>query len=392
MKHNFLKHLMRWIILIVIVLSFIELTSYFLYRNINKATYQNQQEIHIIFKKYDVDCDVLYKELSYLFYKTILFHPYRWFSCIKNFNGKYVKTDEYGWRIDRSKVSKDVTKIACFGGSTMFSSTEDTGTIPYHLNSRINTDQVIALNFGVGGYSSTAELMSFIEVVRYEKNIHYAIFYDGVNDVLRYIEYKQRNPSDRIYHYVGYPYPYVSDKSMRNHLHVPDLRRLIYIPYSLKFIKQLLVYNILPKSIASSQVITDYDKEANIITQMYIDNVKDITVLCKANNITPIFLLQPNIFTLSKRLFNERVGITLDYDKKFSDVDLEKLMKLVYYKIANRSELKDKFFYDISDSLNNSPPDEYYIDDCHLFSNGNKIVADRILSIMSNYLPQGYIK
>jgi hypothetical protein len=82
----------------------------------------------------------------------------------------------------------------------------------------------------------------------------------------------------------------------------------------------------------------------------------------------------------------------INYFKKFSDVDSEKLMKLVYHKIANRIEMKDINFYDISDSLNNSPPDEYFLDDCHLFSNSNKIVADRILSILGNYLPQGYIK
>jgi hypothetical protein len=268
MNRNLLKYIIRWIILIGIVLIFIELSSYFFYRNINNPLFKNEQDVAIIFKKYNVDFDKLRQEINFLFFETVLFHPYRWYSCINDFAGEYVKTDKYGWRIDRTKVSKHISKIACFGGSTMFSSTEETGTIPYHLNSRINTEQIIALNFGVGGYSSTTELMSLIEVMRYEKNIRYAIFYDGVNEIYRYIEYKQRNADNKIYSYCGYAYPYVSDKAMRNHLNIIDLRNAIYIPYSLKLIKQLLIYNILPKLTSSRQVITDYDKEADIIIQI----------------------------------------------------------------------------------------------------------------------------
>lgn len=67
-------------------------------------------------------------------------------------------------------------------------------------------------------------------------------------------------------------------------------------------------------------------------------------------------------------------------------------MDLVYKKIDNRKDLRGLNFYDISDCLNHSPKEDYYLDDCHLYSNGNKIVADRILKILSSCIPKSYIK
>ncbi len=104
------------------------------------------------------------------------------------------------------------------------------------------------------------------------------------------------------------------------------------------------------------------------------------------------FLLQPNIYTLDANLLSTTERKAIDSSEKYIDVNLRKLTELVYKKINNRNELRSLNFYDISDSLNHSPKDDYYLDNCHLFSNGNKIVAARILAILSNYLPNRYIK
>jgi hypothetical protein len=392
--HTFFKNVTKWVILVAIVLSVIELSCYFLFKIEHMSTYTNYEEVKNHFRKYNVDYDELRNELQFLYFDSILFSPYRWYSCTPNYNGKYIKTDGYGWRIDRSKISENVSKIACFGGSTMFSITEDTGTIPYHLNSRLNIDNITALNFGVGGYSSTTELMTLIEVLRYEKKIHYAVFYDGVNEVDRYIEFKQKHLQNKIYSCLGYPYPYGLDKAMRNHLNVIDVidyYHSIHKPYVLRLLKELIIYRMMPKLIKSTQSITDYDKEAKTIANIYMCNVKDIAALCSANNIVPFFFLQPNIFTLNDKLLTAAEKNIIANTTQYSDVDPRKLMKAVYKEIDNRKELIEINFYDISDLLNSYPKDDYYIDDCHLYSNANKIVADRILAIIANFIPKNCI-
>lgn len=85
-----------------------------------------------------------------------------------------------------------------------------------YVNAKLNTYIVNALNYGIGGYSSTTELMTLIEVKRYDKYIKYAIFYDGVNEVGRYIEYLQKGSGNPIYKVIGYPYFWPFHNSLRN--------------------------------------------------------------------------------------------------------------------------------------------------------------------------------
>ena len=384
--HELMRNWLKWLILLVIVAFCIEIGSAFIYRITIESGDINKQDLKPFFIKYNTDYEKLQEEFKVLS-KNCLFHPYRWYAS-KKFSGKYVKIDEDGWRIDRSQVPKDIRKIACFGGSTMFSMTADSGTIPYHLNSRLDSGQIMALNFGVGGYSSTSELMAFIEVMRYEKNVKCAIFYDGVNEVYRYIEYKQHDPERKLFSYMGYPYPLLLEKGMRNHLNVIDFREYLYIPYSLRLCKQ--IYYKISKPLTSKELINDYDREAEFIANIYINNIKDIADFCKAKKIMPIFILQPNIFTVNQNMLTEREKNIFNF--KFADVDLEKLTKSAYKRILQSDELKKVNFYNLSDALDQRPPGDYFMDNCHLFDNGNKIVAEKILSILNNYLPQSYIK
>jgi hypothetical protein len=157
LKSNFLK----WVILVLIVLVSIETGSYFLYQwQKQPKTGAAPEELTRIYQRYGVDLAVFGKEIDRLFNHSPRYHPYRWYRLEKNFRGQYVTTDENGFRIDRNQINPNADVIACFGGSTLFSSgTADNETIPYFLNSLMNNRRVNCLNFGGGGYSSTTDLI-----------------------------------------------------------------------------------------------------------------------------------------------------------------------------------------------------------------------------------------
>ncbi len=130
-----------------------------------------------ISKRSAVDYPVLAKEMSDLYYSLPRYHPTRWYTPPSNYRGKYVTTDRYGLRIDRKVVKSDATKILFFGGSTMFSTTtRDQGAIPEIINRRLRLDKTICLNYGIGGYSTYAEIGAFCEALRREKNCKIAVF------------------------------------------------------------------------------------------------------------------------------------------------------------------------------------------------------------------------
>ncbi len=133
---------------------------------------------------------------------------HRGFKNKSNFKGNYVVTDQYGFRIDQRKIN-DKIAVGFFGGSTAFSVyTSQNETIPDQMNNLSNTHQF--LNFGVGGYSSSNEIMTFIESLRAYPTIELAIFYDGVNELgnanggLPY----EGNPDYASEDLIGHPYQY----------------------------------------------------------------------------------------------------------------------------------------------------------------------------------------
>ncbi len=101
---------------------------------------------------------------------------YRWYQNLENFQGVNVITDASGFRIDNRALDNRI-KVGMFGGSTTFSVlTDQNGTIAEHISRQSDVYQV--LNFGVGGYSSSAEIMTLVESLRAYPTLKMAFFYD----------------------------------------------------------------------------------------------------------------------------------------------------------------------------------------------------------------------
>jgi hypothetical protein len=303
-------------------------------------------------------------ELTHVQSNSVLF-PTRWYTNELNFRGNYVITDESGFRIDPMVITEQKS-IGFFGGSTMFSVvTRQQDTIP----AQVHIDTFNSLNFGVGGYSTAVELPTFIEAMRKYGGIRIAVFYDGVNEIGRYLEMLQDRAPQAAFGPVGYYYRIGVDTALGSYFTAAHPSLIIQTP-SMRILGRLL----LRRASASE---TSLGEIAQRITDQYFSNIEDISKTAQANLVRPIFIFQPNIFTTKKLLTaNERAIVQSDATL------MPKLAPLVRATIFADPRAQRLSVIDASDVLDNAEGEIFY-DWCHVNRVGNRIVADRISSAIS---------
>jgi hypothetical protein len=311
---------------------------------------------------YDLAVPEVMNELEIVQSQNIFF-PTRWYTNKLNFNGKYVTTDKSGFRIDSNKTTK-TKNIAFFGGSTMFSiSTKQSETIP----DQINFENFNSLNFGVGGYSSTVEIPTFIEAINKFQNIRIAVFYDGVNEFGRYIEMLQDKAPIDLFTYVGYYYKpgivfSMNEAQLQNN----------QISYKSSFLWLCLRLKEKINAMIQPTNKTNLEDVATKIADQYLNNLEIIDIISKGKKIKPLFFWQPNIFTTKKELTNSELKI-VSKDKTI----IPKLAKLVHDKVMVDPRAKKLHIIDLTHSLDNIKGDIFY-DWCHLNGEGNSAVANQM--------------
>lgn len=295
--------------------------------------------------------DEIRKEISHT-HKNAHLLSYRGYSPLPNYDGKYVITDRLGFRIDENKISKK-PKIAVYGGSTVFSvTTNQENTIPDLI--KVNGFQ--ALNFGVGGYSTTAEMAAFFESLRHYKDIEIAIFYHGVNELGNYREINKEIFSEKLMGgvYRGQFYQAISNYTKPS-ISILD-SNIFYIINKLFAMKE------------SGRYATEPDKIITDIKNIYFENLKIIQAVGDEYGIKTFFILQPTIYSTDEKYLNkeEKVISSSGYAKKLYPLMVDEILK------DRRSD--DFKLYDFSLILNNKK-DNVFIDWHHLNDHGNEIVA-----------------
>ena len=282
---------------------------------------------------------------------------YRWYSNLPNFKGKFVITDNSGFRIDPDSVTDDEI-IGMFGGSTTFSVlTDQQGTIPNQLSDLLPNKQV--LNFGIGGYSSGAEIMTFVEALRLYPGIKTAIFYDGVNELGRAMDRLGENDLLNSYSLIGAPYLEGEKVAFNNYsksLSIND-SNLYYI------------YNRIFKKIIKGSKINDNEKFLKNIADVYYKNLKIIRAICIEYKVDCMFFWQPSIYTVPDNSLNEKERIIL---KETPRSEYLRLTEIVF------SDQRSKIFnlINLKTAFNDKPSNEqYFYDWCHINSKGNFLVA-----------------
>ncbi|HMK67456.1 MAG TPA: hypothetical protein VK433_02815, partial [Stellaceae bacterium] len=253
-----------------------------------------------------VDFDVLRAELEVLYRGEVKLQPYRWYAIPENFHGTYVNTDRDGFRLSPPPTG-EAPLMAFFGGSTIFSiSTSDAHSIPAYLSQALDPAAIQARNFGVGGYSSSAELPLFIEELR-RNRIAVAVFYDGFNEVNTYLGMLQDHPPETYWDAVGYPQSYAYVPAIRN---TASSKALMIEPYTVKLAR--LAWQHLPIGVGNANFIVteaNVDAHAERAASIYLRNLEDIAALAASHGATPVFFWQPNIYTTKKPLSDYERGV-----------------------------------------------------------------------------------
>ena len=288
---------------------------------------------------------------------------YRWYSNQANFKGQHVVTDASGFRIDEETLTNDEV-VGMFGGSTTFSVlTSQDDSIPNLLSDILPGRQV--LNFGVGGYSTGAEIMTFVEALRAYPKMKTAIFYDGVNELGRPLE-RLGAVFNNSYELIGSPY--VTGEINAISRSIPGI--------SLADSNLYYIYKRILPILNKKTDSIDKEKRMLSIVHRYFENVRVLHGICSEYKVECIFMWQPSIFTTSKDVLTIRENQILNETPM---EDYNELTEMIF------QDERSKYFniVNLSNALNTKPAtDQYYYDWCHLSKMGNALVANEIDAII----------
>lgn len=291
---------------------------------------------------------------------------YRWYSNLENFRGRHVITDASGFRIDSQTITSDEI-VGMFGGSTTFSViTTQEDTIPDLLSNMLESRQV--LNFGVGGYSTGAEIMTFVEALRVYPTMTTAIFYDGVNELGRSVERYQDEGVFYPNSYVLIGAPYID--AVRS-----AISKSLSPAVSLADSNLYYIYRRIHQILNRNNDAYEVGSRLNATVNRYFDNIKVLSAICVEYDVKCIFAWQPSIFTTSEDSLTQE---ELKLRNETPLVDYIKLTQMIFE--DNRSELFG--VVNLTGALDLKPSDDqYYYDWCHLNADGNRLVAKAISNL-----------
>ncbi len=378
-------------LLTIILIAIFELFSLVIIKIIIGNQARDYQKRMIISELYENVDFISYLKDSKAFSENILYDPYRGFKNPSNFKSKHINTDEYGRRYSGEKKineKKDVV-IGLFGGSTIFgvAAEGDTRTIPGELQKIIDgnckkfTTKII--NNGVGASNQTQSMIWLIESLGFQK-YDYVIFYDFVNETtFAYSELLNTSSFDQELppRFLTYQYTYfISPQFTKPTLfkvtkyfkktNSYQFSKIIYIKLKNFFLEKKDLSNLSKKGIEQDRKNQKIKKLIN----NYKVNMEIINSLGKNYNFKSYFILQPTLFTKKQLSENEK---TIPHLIDTNYINFEKKV----YEAAKRILKNKNNFFDFSgifEEINST----IYIDDHHMSSKGNKIVAGNIFETL----------
>ena len=263
----------------------------------------------------------------------------------------------------------------------------DEYTIPSLLSKRFaqegHTD-IYCVNCGESAYTFTQELMYLISLLKQGEIPGYAIFYDGVNDILA--AYQNNEPGliqnlESIRERLHYEKPTDSQmlfegikgivirksplaklvKKALGHSHRKRMRELAKAQEALRTDEEEVGDSI---DDLSEQIILDYKKNAVLLDH-----------LASSYGFSYFLFWQPVVF-LTEPVTDEEKGFD-----QWENKQLFKLYKETYERVRLEKDLKN--FYDISGVFNGKTR-SLYIDFCHLNEDGHRIIADTMYESLTD--------
>ena len=273
----------------------------------------------------------------------------------------------------KSKGESLNNSVWFFGGSTMWGwGTSDNQTIPSHFNSHSN---IPVYNFAENSWNSRQSLNQLINAIGDNNNPSVVIFFDGVNDIYHQCrsEIKSLPAHTKEIPIQNALQAFPSADRISNFILSP------YIAIAREFRIQFPVVN------KSQSKLYDCDinkKKARLVAQHLVNNWRTAYSLSKSNNFKFYGVLQPTLFsteTNSEYLNKNQVTIYPEYKRQYNAV-----YPLILKEISRHCKLdRDicSLMIDGTDWLDGNK--NIFIDDCHVTSLGNMVIAKRLKSLMN---------
>jgi len=279
-------------------------------------------------------------------------------------------------------ATPDIPSYFFFGGSTMWGAfAKDNETIPSYIANKINTGKPSAYltNYGHIAYNSNQELVLLMLLLKDGKIPDRVVFYDGCNDF---------NTSPRLVYsqelveeYLGgmdtilFPIISLENKSLLSIQHVKNTIlflkkhiKIIHYPWSMMSPKVRKVLGI-PKQ---ELVFPPAMETARITAENYRKNAEVIAALSKAYGFDYLLLWQPLIY--NKPLTEK--------ENKYKRMNPERIAP---YKETTRliNEMRIPNFVDLTQIFSASAGASFFIDDCHVTNEANRIIGEKITDLMT---------
>ncbi len=250
-------------------------------------------------------------------------------------------------------IGKGDVTIWLFGGSTMQNmETVDDFTISNQLALNLKDIGATAtvVNFGVGGFQSFLESIKFQDLLRrvnVDERPQVVIFYDGFNDAGHAFVFEAGTMQENL------------SKKMEALVRGEHGKLLLYSLSNLLgnisyYWKNRLAYKFSSKILFGEEIIKNNYENLLKAVDLYEMNTRMIRSICREFNITPIFILQPMIYTkkslteFEKKIYNRPNGQnTIEFMQNF-------------YSLTRKRMKKYHDFYDLSDVLDDSKRNDFY--------------------------------
>lgn len=262
-----------------------------------------------------------------------------------------------------SACTEDAYTIYMFGGSTMWGvGVPDWGTIPAHLADMLNTgESICVVNMGEQAYTTTQELIRFVQQLQRGARPDLVVFYDGINDV--YSAYQSG---------LAGGHQNLSDLRKRFEGDRPDpLVELLSKTYAYQLIRALVTRGQTAYLTYESNGV-DPDTLAGDVVSVYAENVRMIRSLADLYEFEVLLFWQPTLLTSGKPLSPEEQVIFESRDP----MEI-RLFQAVYDRVQ-RGEYAPEDVISLS-SLFDNTGDYIWWDSQHLTFAGNRSVAEAIL-------------
>lgn len=387
-----------YLILFAFMVVFIELTTkaFFFIREVKQTVTKRDYSENL--KAMDVnmsDVEIYQAEAKAVYdVGNMDFDDYRGYRPKGNYKGKFLSTDQEGFRntvqYHSGKAGVSV-HVALFGGSTQWGvgTLGDENTIASQLAKSINrlTDvPVVVHNFGVGGYAIAQETVLLLEKLE-QVPIDIAVFFDWVNEV----EHGQRELNVFGTPQKGLLTPeWLGKATAMSFCGAWHLEKIL--PNTMRLVSGLgkrLMYYWGPSEVVAQHQgrnhidpsrppynfmflsAETHDAQAERVVSHYLKLKKVIEGASERFGFRPIFALQPMLAT--KRQVHE------NEERRYSKNPL-------MAKILERAESKlsaTPNFVDMTECI--QTPEHVYVDDHHTGKVGNGMIADCMALII---LPQ----